>query len=384
MSAPDPRRLAWAYLSTVAQGASRRLTDAIAEHGPEAIADAVRDGTRGAGISRRTRARAHLDTAGADLEMVARLGGRLVTPDDAEWPAWQFLSFDALTGGADSDAGPLALWVLGNRPLDELFERAVAVVGTRAASGYGEHVTAEIAGDLAVDGWTVVSGAAFGVDAAAHRAALGVGGTTVAVLACGVDRAYPSAHTVMLRRIAEQGAVVSEYPPGTTPARYRFLARNRLVAGASSAVVVVEAGWRSGARNTASWARRLGRPVLAVPGPVTSAASQGCHRMIREGEATLVGNAREVVEAAGPIGVADDGDASWHRALDGLSGDMELVYEAFPAVGPCTVAELSESAGLDVDRVRAALPMLEMAGLVSRDDTGWSRRGTTQDEPVGM
>jgi len=159
MSAPDPRRLAWAYLSTVAQGASRRLTDAIAEHGPEAIADAVRDGTRGAGISRRTRARAHLDTAGADLEMVARLGGRLVTPDDAEWPAWQFLSFDALTGGADSDAGPLALWVLGNRPLDELFERAVAVVGTRAASGYGEHVTAEIAGDLAVDGWTVVSGA---------------------------------------------------------------------------------------------------------------------------------------------------------------------------------------------------------------------------------
>lgn len=373
MSAPDSRRLAWAYLSTVAQGASRRLADAVAQHGPEAIAEAVRDGTQGAEVSRRTRARSHLDTAAADLEMVARLGGRLVTPDDAEWPAWHLLSFDSLAGRADSDAGPLALWVLGSRPLDELFERAVAVVGTRAASGYGEHVTSEIAGDLAVDGWTVVSGAAFGVDAAAHRAALGVGGTTVAVLACGVDRAYPSAHTVMLRRIAEQGAVISEYPPGTTPARYRFLARNRLVAGTSSAVVVVEAGWRSGARNTASWARRLGRPVLAVPGPVTSAASQGCHRMIREREATLVGNAREVVEAAGAIGVADDEDASWRRALDGMSGDMEMVYEAFPAVGACSVTELSESSGLDVDRVRAALPMLEMAGLVSRDDAGWSR-----------
>ena len=263
--------------------------------------------------------------------------------------------------------------MLGSRRLDDLFERAVAVVGTRAASGYGEHVTAEIAGDLAVDGWTVVSGAAFGVDAAAHRAALGVSGTTVAVLACGVDRAYPSAHTVMLRRIAEQGAVISEYPPGTSPARYRFLARNRLVAGTSGAVVVVEAGWRSGARNTASWGRRLGRPVLAVPGAVTSAASQGCHRMIREGEATLVGNAREVVEAAGGIGVGDDGDALWQRSLDGLSGDMQVVYEAFPAVGSCGVPELSESAGLDSGRVRAALPLLEMEGLVVRDDTGWSR-----------
>ncbi|WP_068160536.1 DNA-processing protein DprA [Rhodococcus phenolicus] len=383
MNAPDTRRLAWAYLSTVAQGPSRRLADAVAQHGPEAIADAVREGTPGSEISRRTRGRAHLDSAAADLEMVARLGGRLVTPDDAEWPAWQLLPFGSLTTGTDSDTGPLALWVLGRRPLDELFERAVAVVGTRAASGYGEHVTSEIAGDLAVDGWTVVSGAAFGVDAAAHRAALGVGGTTVAVLACGIDRAYPSAHTVMLRRIAEQGAVISEYPPGTTPARYRFLARNRLVAASSSAVVVVEAGWRSGARNTASWARRLGRPVLAVPGPVTSAASQGCHRMIREGEATLVGNAREVVEAAGAVAVADDGDGSWRRSLDGMSGDMEMVYEAFPAVGACGVPELSESAGLDVDRVRAALPLLELAGLVSRDDTGWSRRGG-QNGVVGM
>ncbi|MEE2033795.1 DNA-processing protein DprA, partial [Rhodococcus chondri] len=270
MTAVDERRLAWAYLSTVAQGASRSLAAAIAERGVVEVAAMVRAGSSGAEFAARMGARAHIDTAATDLERLARAGGRLVTPDDDEWPAWQMLAFDTLDTATDSEAQPLALWVWGTRRLDELADRAIGVVGTRAASGYGEHVTAEIAGDLATDGWTVVSGAAFGVDAAAHRAALGVGGATVAVLACGVDRAYPAAHAVLLRRIADTGLVISEYSPGTTPARYRFLARNRLVAGLSAGVVVVEAGWRSGARNTAAWARRLGRPVTAVPGPVTS------------------------------------------------------------------------------------------------------------------
>ncbi|NGP09276.1 DNA processing protein DprA, partial [Rhodococcus sp. 14C212] len=162
MSAAEARRLAWAYLSTVAQGASRMLNAAIEADGPEAVAAAVRDGSIGGALRRRTAARAHLDSAAQDLELVARLGGRLVTPDDAEWPAWQLLAFDGLDG-ADTDAAPVALWVVGRRRIDELVERSVAVVGTRAASGYGENVTAEIAGDLAVDGWAVLSGAAFGV-----------------------------------------------------------------------------------------------------------------------------------------------------------------------------------------------------------------------------
>lgn len=374
MTAADERRLAWAYLSTVAQGASRSLSAAIRERGVVDVAASVRRGVLPGGLSSRFAARAHLDTAAADLERLERAGGRLVTPDDAEWPAWQLHSFECLTTTSDADAPPLALWVWGERRIDELTDRSVGIVGTRAASGYGEHVTTEIAGDLAVDGWTVVSGAAFGVDAAAHRAALGVGGPTLAVLACGVDRAYPAAHSALLRSVSETGLVVSEYPTGTTPARYRFLARNRLIAALSAGTVVVEAGWRSGARNTATWARRLGKPVMAVPGPVTSASSQGCHRMIREGEARLVGSAHEIVEECGPMLGRDDGrDALFRRDLDGLSRESSLVYEAFPATEPCTPSVLAESAGLPVEQVRAALTLLELDGFVVPADGGWRR-----------
>lgn len=373
MTGHDPRLLAWAYLSKVVQGSCPPLAQLVTAVGPVDAARAVRERDLSSFLDRRTSARAHLDTAARDLDLLRSMGGRLVTPDDDEWPRWRLLAFDTLGTGRD-DGAPLALWVLGNRPVDELTARSVAVVGTRAASSYGEHVTAELAGDLAADGWTIVSGAAFGIDAAAHRAALGSGGLTVAVLACGVDRAYPAGHGRLLQQIARDGAVISEYPPGTTPARYRFLARNRLVAGLSEAVVVVEAGWRSGARNTATWGRRLGRPVLAVPGPVTSAASTGCHRMIREGEARLIAGAADVVEEAGPIGVDGD-DSGPARALDVLDGDAATVYEALPASGTCGTRELSEESGVPVGRVRALLPVLELDGFVGSDDSGWFRRG---------
>lgn len=367
----DPRRLAWAYLSKVVQGPCPALSRLVEEVGPEEAARAVRERDLSDMLGERTVARAHVDTAADDLALVAGMGGRLVTPDDDEWPQWRLLGFGNLSRSRD-EGPPLALWVLGSRPVAELTDRAISIVGTRAASGYGEHVTTEIAGDLAVDGWTIVSGAAFGVDGAAHRAALGVGGLTVAVLACGVDRAYPAGHARLLRQIAQNGAVVSEYAPGTTPAKHRFLARNRLVASLSDGVVVVEAGWRSGARNTVSWARKLGRPVMAVPGPVTSASSTGCNRMIREGEARLVASAGDVVEEAGPIGLRDGPEVV--RDLDALSGDALLVYEALPAAGPRGVRELSELSGVAVEHVRAVLPLLEMEGFVGCDDTGWSRQ----------
>ncbi len=167
--------------------------------------------------------------------------------------------------------------------------------------------------------------------------------------------------------------MISEYPPVTSPARYRFLARNRLVAGLSEAVVVVEAGWRSGARNTATWGRRLGRPVLAVPGPVTSAASTGCHRMIREGEARLVSSAADVVEEAGPIGVDGEGLGP-ARALDVLQGDGDRLRGT---AGRRNVQhrELSEESGVTIERVRAVLPVLELDGFVGSDESGWFRRG---------
>lgn len=373
MTARDPRLLAWAYLSRVVQGPSAELAVLIGQLGVEGVAHAVRTRDLPPTLEEKTRARFQIDTAHRDLELMDAMGGRLVTPDCDEWPRWRLLPFDGLSPSAENTA-PFVLWVWGSRDLGEMTERSVAVVGTRAATAYGEHVTAEIAGDLAVDGWTVTSGAAFGIDGAAHRAALGVGGNTLAVLACGVDRPYPSGHARLLRQIASSGAVISEYPPGTTPAKFRFLARNRLVAGLSDGVVVVEAGWRSGARNTASWARKLGRPVLAVPGPVTSASSAGCHRMIREAEAQLIANAVDVVEACGPVGVdASAGDAASVRAIDALHGNSRLVYEAMPSAGTRSTRELSEASGLLPAQVRAALPLLELDGFVGSDESGWFR-----------
>ncbi|MFE4501857.1 DNA-processing protein DprA [Rhodococcus sp. NPDC056743] len=373
MNTHDPRQLAWAYLSAVAQGPSVHLAALVDHLGVEATARAVKSRDLPPSLEEKTRARAHIDTAQRDLDLMAAMGGRLVTPDSPEWPSWRLLSLGDLDAAA-GEVPPFVLWVLGSRDLAELTERSVAIVGTRASTAYGEHVTAEIAGDLAVDGWTVTSGAAFGIDGAAHRAAMGVGGTTVAVLACGVDRAYPSGHARLLRQIVSSGAVVSEYPPGTTPAKFRFLARNRLVAALSDGVVVVEAGWRSGARNTANWARKLGRPVMAVPGPVTSSSSAGCHRMIREGEAYLVANAVDVVEVSGPFGVLNsEQDAAAVRDIDSLTGNSRLVYEALPGSGSRSTNELSEASGLLISQVRATLPLLELEGFIDSDGSGWFR-----------
>ncbi|GAA4476216.1 DNA-processing protein DprA [Rhodococcus olei] len=375
MSPPtDARTLAWAYLSQVALGPCAPLVELAAAVGPEAAADAVRTADLPEVLRTRTEARRHLDTAERDLDRLLRLGGRLLTPDDEDWPAWKLLAFDGIESRRDREAAvPLALWTLGAASVAELTDRAIGVVGTRAATGYGEHVTTQFVDDLAGAGWTVVSGAAYGIDGVAHRAALAAGAPTVAVLACGLDRAYPAGHARLLRDVADTGLVLSEYPLGTTPARHRFLARNRLVAGLSDAVLVVEAGARSGARNTAAWAARLGRPVLAVPGPVTSAASVGCHRMIREGTAQLVARAADVIESAGPVAVGDD-ESGPVRRLDVLSATEARVYEALPTAGPVAVRALSESSGLPLAAVRGALPALELEGLVGQDDTGWFRR----------
>ncbi|WP_051461692.1 DNA-processing protein DprA [Tomitella biformata] len=375
---PEERQLAWAYLSRVVEGASKPLVALINEVGPVIAARVVRE-NRLEVLDSKTVARREIDLVEQDLEAIARMGGRLVTPDSPEWPAWRFNAFALLdddnTIHQRSDyAPPVALWVRGEMALSELDDRGVAIVGTRAASGYGEHVTAEIAGDLAVEGYTVVSGAAYGIDGSAHRAALGQGGKTVAVLACGLDRVYPAGHGKLLQAIARQGAVISEYPPGTVPAKFRFLARNRLVAALTDATLVVEAGWRSGARNTANWAAALGRQVLAVPGPVTAATSAGCHRMIKEGVATLVTNAGDVMEAAGPIGTLALEPTVPARPTDKLSPAQLQVYDGFPSSGAIGVAELSQESGLRMPIVMGALSVLELEGLVSTDGTGWFRK----------
>lgn len=370
----DARRLAWVYLSRVVQGPCAPLSALIESVGVVEAARAVRECALPEPLRGPTAQRREVDVAARDLEAIERIGGRVVTPDDPEWPAWRMLGFAQLEPGRDRDgAVPLVLWVRGPRSLLESSERAVAVVGARCSTGYGNRVTGEIAGDLAAQGWTIVSGAAFGIDGMAHRAALAVEGPTIAVLACGIDRPYPAQHDRLLADIAESGLVVSEYPPGVTAQKHQFLARNRLIAALADGVLVIEAGLRSGARNTVKWARRLGRPALAVPGPVTSAASVGCHRMIRDGEALLVTRAEEVVDEAGPLRLSIPEAAAGGDPQDRLTGDEALVFAALPKVGSRLPLEVSRQCGLSLPVVRATLAALELAGLVASDESGWHR-----------
>ena len=257
----------------------------------------------------------------------------------------------------------------------------MTVVGSRASTPYGVRVAAELAGGLAAAGRCVVSGAAFGIDAAAHRGALAVNGfggpgpVTVAVLACGIDRAYPAAHEVLVDAIAERGAVVSEYPPGTTPARHRFLVRNRLIAALGEATVVVEAGRRSGSTATFRAARELNRVVAAVPGPVTSALSAGCHELIAAEGALLVTSAADVLRllSGGAAAVGLDEKAVEVRPTDKLSPELAVVYEALPGRGSRDLSALSAEAGLFADDTLAALAELELLGMATRDGANWRR-----------
>nr|WP_231134402.1 DNA-processing protein DprA [Motilibacter deserti] len=301
--------------------------------------------------------------------MAARAGARLVAPGDAEWPD----SLDDL--GARR---PLALWVRGARDggLAETVERSVAVVGARAATAYGLHVAGTLSGQVAARGWTVVSGGAFGIDAAAHRGALSVGGMTVAVLACGVDVAYPRAHEALLSRIAADGVLISEVPPGTGVTRGRFLERNRLLAALSQGTVVVEAALRSGARSTAERARELCREVMAVPGPVTSPMSAGCHEEVRARQAALVTDGDDVLDIVGRLG-ADSRPERRAPAgpLDGLDPEDLRVYDAMPLLSPVPAGQLAQASLLPVADVLARLGRMAVQGVVEPAEGGWRRAG---------
>jgi DNA processing protein len=367
----DPVLRAVAYLSRVVEPPSPHLAELAARVGPVEAADLVKRREIDKPLLRLTEARHEIDSAARDLAVLERLGGRLVTAADAEWPLLAFTAFAGVDTTERPQAHPpLALWVTGPARLDEAAERAAAIVGTRAATAYGEHVAAELAAGLAERDVAVVSGGAYGIDGAAHRAALAADGLTVAVLAGGIDVSYPSGHAALFHRIGEQGLIVTEYPPGLRPQRHRFLTRNRLVAALSGATVVVEAGARSGAANTAAWARALGRGICAVPGPVTSSASVGCHVLLRAG-AIVVTRADEVLELVGRAGeLAADAERP-ASALDGLA-DIELrVYDALPARGARTVDEIAVASGLPPTEVLGPLSMLEIGGLVVCQGGRW-------------
>lgn len=301
-------------------------------------------------------------TSGAalvSLRQAARYGVRLCTPDEPDWPS-------GMHGlGAQ---GPLALWVRGVPLAYKSLSTSIALVGARAATGYGEHVTMEASAGLVDRGYTIVSGAAYGIDGMAHRAALASHGLTVAFLAGGVDRFYPAGHDALLERIVQSGAVISELPCGSAPTKWRFLQRNRLIAAASLATVVLEAGWRSGSLNTAHHALEVGRALGAVPGPVTSAASAGCHKLLREGQAICVTGPDEMAELAplGELNLAPQPprapDSTVTRVLDALS-----THSARPA------ADIAARSGLSVADAQSVLGRLELDGTVRQTERGWRR-----------
>lgn len=340
-----------------------------------------------------------------DLATLQRLGGRLLVPEDPDWPpALQDLEL----------AEPIALWCRGGPLTIPVQGRCIAVVGSRDSTSYGANVTAEISHSLVQRHFTVVSGGAYGIDAHAHRGALAAaasgsphdpaspmrpgaagpcgssadtaGGTagrtaanaqppTIAVMAGGVDRFYPSGNEDLLRTIAERGLVVAEVPPGSNPTRYRFLQRNRLIAALCQATVVVEARWRSGALNTARHAEMLSRVVGAVPGSVYSANSAGCHRLMREGSAVCVTDAADVAELAGAAGEHLGEEPEAAPALhDGLGTSDLLLLDALPLRTATTVEKLCVVAGLSAATVMSGLGRLESLGLAERAGGGWMRR----------
>ncbi|MEU6642300.1 DNA-processing protein DprA [Saccharomonospora sp. NPDC046836] len=368
-------RLARAYLVRVAEPPAPALAAFVGEHGPVEAAALVRSGHVPEPVLHETSARRELDLAERDLAEAREHGARLVTPEDDEWPAWPLLSLDVATGrGVQGVAAPIALWVRGGGRLDEAAQDAVAVVGARAATDYGEYTAAELGYGLTEQGAPVFSGAAYGIDGAAHRGALHAGGVTVAVLGCALDAGYPAGHIGLLNRICERGAVVSEYPPGTPPARHRFLVRNRLIAGLTAGTVVVEAGVRSGARNTAATAGALGKVVMAVPGPVGSAMSIGCHQLIRDAHATLVASVSDVLDTVGRLGAGTpEGRPRPRRSTDGLGPQALRVHEALGERRGKSPEGIATESGVPLPRVRALLPELELDGLSERCETGWRR-----------
>ena len=395
---PDGRagpavRRARAWLSRAAEPGSVAFWRFVDDTGPVEAVRRLRSGRAPDTVRALVGARAEQDASLEDLLRAERCGAHLVVPEDDEWPAHLLHCLTLATSEEPDDplhqstrttalVPPLALWLRGPARLDELADRSVAVVGARASTAYGEHVAAELGHQLGERGWAVVSGGAFGIDAAAHRGALAADAPTVAVLACGVDRAYPAGHGALFHRITEAGLLVSEWPPGAAPHKHRFLVRNRLIAALTRGTVVVEAAARSGAQATARRAQRLGRQVMVVPGPVTSAMSVGCHELLRDVElgAVLVADAAHVVEAVGRLG--EDLAPPPERPTgprDGLSDVAVRVLDACPLRNGVSPERLARVAGCDVLDVLRVLPVLELADLVERTDAGWR---LTRPEPA--
>jgi DNA processing protein len=363
---PDGGLLDRVFLTRVVEPGDEVAGRWVRELGAGAVARRLREGGEPlAGVSDQRWAglvaRAEQAQPRQDLAVAQEAGVRFVGPGDAEWPG----QLDDL-----GDARPLGLWVRGRPSLRMWALRSVAVVGARACTEYGAHMAATLAAGLAERGWVVVSGGAYGVDGAAHRGALGAGGATVAVLACGVDRPYPRGHAQLITRIAEQGLVVGELPPGDHPTPSRFVLRNRVIAALTRGTVVVEAAYRSGSLVTARAAQRLGRHTMGVPGPATSGLSAGVHELLRQ-DAVLVTDAAEVVELVGAMGELAPDRRGPVLPRDLLDTAARRVLAALPGRGAATVDEIARGAQTSQDDAVARLYELRSLGYVERHGDGW-------------
>jgi DNA processing protein len=391
-------KLARVALTMLAEPGTRAVYRLVARHGPVdalamTLAGEIREQATREAVQARLGAGDPRPLAETALATGDRLGARLVVPEDDDWPkqvsALEHIQLPGADRRVDRElAPPLCIWVRGEWPLAEAFDRSVAIVGSRASTQYGEHVATDLAYGLAEREWTIVSGGAFGIDAAAHRGALAAGGLTIAVLACGIERAYPVAHTALFDRVAETGLLITEWPPGADPLRPRFLIRNRVIAAATRGTVLVEAAARSGATQTMRRALALRRPALVVPGPVTSAMSVGCHEILRQHEsARLVTSVGHVLEEVGRIGsdLAPLPQGPEHPR-DQLDDQASFLLESMPRRGAISPDTVATRAGVDIRTALRKLTLLETLGFVIRRDGGYAlvttrRRPATEDDP---
>lgn len=381
----------WAYLNRVVEGPSYEVQRLLAEG--KSVGELVHGiKTRASWLGKlgpATETRWDWDRAQEDLYIAREMGARLVTPESREWPRQEF---DQAFGFAASGLSehirsyqedafpPHGLWVRGE-DLSTVIAQSVAVVGTRAISRYGHDATRMIVKDLASAQWTVVSGGALGVDTVAHQTALEIGAPTVAVQACGIDQVYPARNKNLFSDIAQRpgrGCIVTEYPPEMPPHRHRFLTRNRLVAALTKGTVVVEAGWRSGALNTLSWAEGLGKVPMAVPGPITTNGSLGCNARLKEPTTQLVTSGEDVRELLSPVGDVDaqaqleiQFDAS---PIQKLTRNELRVFDAMELEEGKTAEDIATSAGLTLALTIHILVALQNIGLVHRAGVRWQRR----------
>ena len=293
---------------------------------------------------------------------IKKVRGSVITSTSPFWPEQlNDLGFHA----------PMALWLRGSFASLQALQKSIAIVGSRGATSYGEYSTDAMVSAVVPKGLSVVSGGAYGIDSLAHKSTLALQGNTVAVMAGGVDRLYPTGNSDLLKRITQTGAVVSELPPGSIPTKWRFLQRNRLIAALAQSTLVIEANWRSGALNTVSHAERLEREVFAIPGPISSPKSAGTNKLIADGRAQLIVDGEDLLDRLGV-------QSKTVSAVE-LAGLGAIEVRVLDAIGfdSLEISEICGAAGLTRDEARFGLANLELDGIVLRRDNTWMRSQTT-------